>query len=142
MSELIRLDMVNTIAENLDMGGNYVDYGDYDMVVSCEAYPNPARVTGYKGIFIHLPLEDSDGEFNEDACKIVGGIVSVVRDSGRNVLVHCTAGLNRSGLIVALALMANGLTADQAIDLIRERRDQWALCNESFVEFLQSIRPE
>lgn len=134
------LTQVSTILPNLDMGGNFVDYGDYDLVVSAEAYPNPARVMGYKGIFIHLPLEDRDGEFNEDAVQMVGGIVAVSREAGKRVLVHCTAGLNRSGLIVATALMASGMSADKAIELIRLRRDTWALCNESFCTWLHGLR--
>lgn len=56
----------------------------------------------------------------------------------RRVLVRCQAGLNRSGLVVAMTLMALGYEPDDAIDLIRERRSPHALFNGSFVDYLRS----
>lgn len=51
-------------------------------------------------------------------------------------LIHCQAGLNRSGLIGALVLMLNGRTPTEAIDLIRTKRSPACLCNEAFVRYL------
>jgi protein-tyrosine phosphatase len=61
--------------------------------------------------------------------------------SGRRVLVHCTEGLNRSGVVVARALMAMGLTASDAIELVRRQRGPsvdgfLALGNDAFVDWL------
>lgn len=56
-----------------------------------------------------------------------------------NVLVHCQAGLNRSSLIVARALMLKGMRAEDAINLIREKRSPVCLCNESFEKYLKGI---
>ena len=58
--------------------------------------------------------------------------------SGKKVLVRCQAGYNRSGICVALTLMKDGYTAQEAIDLIRARRSPYALCNQNFVEYLRS----
>lgn len=55
------------------------------------------------------------------------------------VLVHCQAGLNRSSLVAARALMLDGATADEAIGLIRERRSPVCLCNPSFESWLRSL---
>lgn len=52
------------------------------------------------------------------------------------VLIRCQAGLNRSGLVTALVLIREGYSAADAIRLIRERRSPWALCNNSFLEWL------
>ncbi len=64
------------------------------------------------------------------------------RDLGPDeaVLVHCQAGLNRSGVVTALALMLNGdvATADKAIALLRARRGEAVLCNPLFVTWLRS----
>jgi hypothetical protein len=57
--------------------------------------------------------------------------------AGDRVLIRCQAGLNRSGLVSALVLMAGGLSPAQAIDLIRERRSSYALCNGSFEAWLR-----
>ena len=58
---------------------------------------------------------------------------------GKNVLVRCQVGWNRSGLVTALALMKDGHKAKDAIDLIRVRRSPHALCNEDFVSYLRGL---
>ncbi|GAB2726151.1 protein-tyrosine phosphatase family protein [Streptomyces bullii] len=59
-------------------------------------------------------------------------------EEGRRVLVRCYHGYNRSGLVVAHALMRQGGSADAAIRLIRARRSPWALHNALFVEYLRA----
>ena len=56
---------------------------------------------------------------------------------GKRVAGKCQAGWNRSGLVVALVLLREGYSADEAIHLIRERRSPNALCNPYFVEFIR-----
>lgn len=51
-------------------------------------------------------------------------------------LVHCQAGLNRSGLVVALALVESGKFADEAIRIVREKRCSAVLCNKAFERWL------
>lgn len=55
------------------------------------------------------------------------------------VLVHCQAGLNRSGLVTARALMLGGLTAQEAINLLRAKRSPAVLCNEAFEAYLLGL---
>lgn len=64
--------------------------------------------------------------------------VNARRKTGE-VLVHCQAGLNRSNLIAARALMLDGVSADDAIAILRYKRSGASLCNRTFVEYLQSI---
>jgi hypothetical protein len=54
-------------------------------------------------------------------------------------LVHCQAGLNRSGLVAALALVKMGHTAREAIDLLREKRSPVVLCNATFERWLLDL---
>jgi protein-tyrosine phosphatase len=54
--------------------------------------------------------------------------------------VHCQAGLNRSSLVVATALMLGGMTADAAIALIRAKRSPACLCNPAFERWLRAQR--
>ena len=56
-------------------------------------------------------------------------------------LVHCQAGLNRSGVVTALALMKRGMEADDAIRLIRSKRCDACLCNDRFVGWLEAGAP-
>ncbi len=56
--------------------------------------------------------------------------------AGKRVLIRCRAGLNRSGLVMALVLIREGFSAEAAIELIREKRGDVALCNYVFVDWL------
>lgn len=51
-------------------------------------------------------------------------------------LVHCQAGLNRSGLVAALALILDGMLPAAAIDLLRQHRSPAVLCNPAFERWL------
>lgn len=57
------------------------------------------------------------------------------------VFVHCQAGLNRSSLVVAAALIAAGDVANgqEAIDLIRSKRDPACLCNPAFEAWVRGL---
>jgi Dual specificity phosphatase, catalytic domain len=66
--------------------------------------------------------------------------VNVCRADGPT-LVHCQAGLNRSSLVAARALMLDGFTAQDAIALLREKRSPACLCNRSFESYLLSLDP-
>lgn len=68
---------------------------------------------------------------------IVAYAVECVRDG--DTLIHCQAGLNRSGLVAALVLMAEGtnLYAHEAITLLRRQRSPAVLCNQVFETWLR-----
>ena len=55
---------------------------------------------------------------------------------GDRVLVRCQAGLNRSGLVLALILIKDGLTPQDAIARIRDNRGEDALFNRDFYNWL------
>jgi protein-tyrosine phosphatase len=63
--------------------------------------------------------------------------VNLCRTSGP-VLVHCQAGLNRSSLVAARALMLEGMTAEDAIRTVREKRSPACLCNRAFEDYLHT----
>ena len=55
---------------------------------------------------------------------------------GDRVLVRCQAGLNRSGLVLALILIKDGLEPAEAINRIRDNRGEDALFNRDFHNWL------
>lgn len=55
---------------------------------------------------------------------------------GDRVLIRCQAGLNRSGLVLALILIKDGLKPAEAIALIRSNRGEDALFNHDFCNWL------
>ena len=81
-----------------------------------------------------MMLDSTDQDTS--AILALAGWVNACRKSGP-VLVHCQAGLNRSSLVVASALMLEGATADAAISLIREGRSPACLCNPAFEDWLR-----
>jgi protein-tyrosine phosphatase len=82
---------------------------------------------------VTVRMYDSAGGAHWPQIQALGGWVNVCRKTGP-VLVHCQAGLNRSSLVVAAALVAGGDVANgaEAIELIRTQRSPACLCNESF----------
>lgn len=85
--------------------------------------------------FVTVRMFDSIEGVNRGIVDNLARWVNVSRHSGP-VLVHCQAGLNRSGLVAGAALIRSGRTADEAIALLREGRSPACLCNATFVEFL------
>lgn len=66
--------------------------------------------------------------------------VNECRATGGNVLVHCQAGLNRSSLVAARALMlADDMDGAEAIRTIRDARSPACLCNPAFEAHLRAL---
>jgi protein-tyrosine phosphatase len=63
--------------------------------------------------------------------------VNLCRTTGP-VLVHCQAGLNRSSLVAARALILQGMSADDAIMTVRTKRSPACLCNGAFEDYLRT----
>jgi len=95
---------------------------------------------------IYAPMKDtiflSDKEIKEfikkskkAASRVVGGVLD-----GKNVLVTCKAGWNRSGLITALSLKKlTKQPAKKIIGHIRKRRSLFALSNPLFVQIIENL---
>jgi protein-tyrosine phosphatase len=91
-------------------------------------------------LYVHYPIDDGDtvDPKTREVARLVAGVV----EDGHRVLVHCVQGLNRSGMVIARALMFLGYGVEEAIDLVRVRRglDEGfrALGNEKLVAWLLS----
>lgn len=86
---------------------------------------------------LSVVMYDSTDQGYEQVDAIAAWI-NVCRKDGPT-LVHCQAGLNRSGLTAARALMLGGMTATEAIALLREKRSPAVLCNGSFEAYLRTL---
>lgn len=67
-------------------------------------------------------------------------VVAAFDFAGKAVIVSCHMGLNRSGVVAALALVLEGATPDEAVESVRAARGPLALCNRSFVELVRKVR--
>ncbi|MEO0024105.1 MAG: hypothetical protein RL196_546 [Actinomycetota bacterium] len=126
--------------------GDWIDSGkrrghvtkfDFDSVYTFFGAANPADYGVHETRFAFYDGDMSDFDVEADLLPIVE---KAHNDwvSGRKVLIRCQAGLNRSGLVMALVLMRAGRDARAAIDLIREKRCDAALCNSTFEHWLLS----
>lgn len=99
-----------------------------------------ARANGASWNVKELRFGFADGDMNDFDPE--ADLELLVREAhkdwkaGKRVLIRCQAGLNRSGLITALVLIRDGVSPQDAIDLIRKQRATAALCNTTFDRWL------
>ena len=95
-----------------------------------EAY----KVQHELGSWLEVQMYDS-GDQGFAQVDAIAAWVNSCRADGPT-LVHCQAGLNRSSLVAARALMLEGVSAKDAISTLREKRSPACLCNPSFEAWL------
>ena len=69
--------------------------------------------------FHHIPVHNLDVPSKGDVERFID---IVDANAGRKILVHCFAGLGRSGTMVALYLKYNGMKGKEAITFVRAKR--------------------
>lgn len=143
------LNLYSEILEGLYMGGtadndvvdvakplrNLNEVEEFDSVVTCYSWAQPMSWYVHENRFGF-----ADGPMDEKTFEKVDELATWLHGewkSGKRCLARCQAGLNRSGILIALTLMKDGYTADGAIALIRAKRSPQALFNDDFVSWLQ-----
>lgn len=117
-----------------------VTTADFDFVATMYASANPVDWFVRE---MRFGFYDSDmSDFDTDDLLDIVRVTHRQWKAGNRVLIRCQAGLNRSGLVMALVLIREGYTAKDAIDLIRAKRAEMALCNHAFEAWLRETDPE
>lgn len=140
--------LYSEIAPNLFMGGtddndvihfpqqSYAPRKDlpFDSIVTMYAWARPAdwRVQEFRYGIPDASISDIDLRRLKQAVE--WGYQQWM--DGDRVLVRCQAGLNRSGLVTALIMIKSGLDAGVVINLLRDRRSEYALCNGEYEHWL------
>lgn len=116
------------------------DLPDFDVVVLCARELQPASLA-FHGYVIRCPIPDdvlSPAEVRQ--VMITARLVADSLIARRQVLVTCSAGMNRSVLVASLALAhITRLTADELIRVMRARRHPSALYNKHFQALLRQF---
>jgi protein-tyrosine phosphatase len=103
----------------------------WDAVIDLDCSAPPLEGVAF---YAHWPIED--GPAPETAVLVaLADLVNDLRRGGKRVLIHCAAGINRSGLLAAAALIRDGMEADEAVETVRARRPG-VLNNPEFVRQL------
>jgi hypothetical protein len=130
----------NLVGENLYQG-SYPDEkvdGRFSWVINLAGNSHRFYDTNWRQTVITTYFEDCPVLPDANFLYGIADLVNHLRESGA-VLVHCEAGLNRSGLICALALMRKEkLSAKEAIETLRKKRNQSVLFNNTFRKWLES----
>jgi protein-tyrosine phosphatase len=141
-TDFVTVPRFSQIEEKLWMGGTPRGLADQTLPVQFDFAVNlhpwePYSTHAHQAVLMAW-MQDApvipDIKLIEHAADIVNQ--SIAR--GATVLVHCQAGLNRSGLVTALALMKAGRSAEDAIGLLRSKRCAEVLCNKTFFEWLMA----
>jgi atypical dual specificity phosphatase len=72
-------------------------------------------------LIVHQPVEDMEAPTQEQLDSCISAI-ELALDKKMGVAVHCTAGLGRTGVVLACHLVKRGMSADNAIARIRRLR--------------------
>ena len=72
-------------------------------------------------LVMHVPIIDMDAPTQDQLDRCVSAIARA-RSQKMGVAVHCTAGLGRTGAVLAAYLVAQGFTPEAAVARVRELR--------------------
>ena len=88
-------------------------------------------------LYVFFPFEDRDLP-NLERLHAMARLGASAIQSGSSVLSHCGMGHNRSALLAGLILTYLGMSGEDAVARIRERR-RGALYNKVFATYLESL---
>lgn len=92
-------------------------------IVSLTESPLPAAKIREAGMrHLHLPVEDFTPPTTKQAMEFVRFVDAIKGELDKATLVHCRAGIGRTGTMLACYLVAKGAGADEAIERIRNLR--------------------
>ncbi len=87
---------------------------------------------------LHVPIPDQHPPTLEQAQQILL-FINNMKLQARPVFVHCQAGVGRTGTILHLYFMMQGMTFEEADAVIRSKRIQCVLLTETQVTFLKNF---
>jgi protein-tyrosine phosphatase len=88
-------------------------------------------------LYVYFPFEDKDLPDLNRLHSIARLGAELIRN-GHKLLSHCGMGHNRSALLMGVILTYLGMSGEEAVALIRQKR-QGALYNKTFASYLQRL---
>lgn len=113
-------------------------YSRFDAIVMCAQEIQPV-MRKFKGTVLRAPFHGDPYPMARERKIAIRAAREVVKrlQKGQKVLVTCSDGLERSGLVTGITLrMATKKQPGEIIYLIRKARGDWALRNPSFARII------
>jgi protein-tyrosine phosphatase len=114
-----------------DLGIHVIIDMDDDLDVGVPTIPNQM-------LYVYFPIEDMLELPDLEKLHSLARLGARLVESGYKVLAHCGMGHNRSALLAGLILRYLGMSGEEVVSLIRERR-QGALYNKAFAEYVAAV---
>ena len=89
-------------------------------------------------LYMYYPFEDKEELPNLERLHALARLGARMIREGNHVLAHCGMGHNRSALLAGIILTYLGMTGEDAVTLIRQKR-QGALYNRTFASYLAGL---
>jgi hypothetical protein len=106
-------------------------------IADADAHPPAGATDGL--LYLKAPLVDGDDLPDPALTLRLATLVAGLVEDGTRVLVHCTFGRNRSGLVVSLIVReVLGLPGAEALAYVQARREG-TVNNAAFAEWLRSL---
>lgn len=93
-----------------------------DLLISLTEDPPPTNWVNEAGLLLmHVPMVDMEPPTDDQIDRCISTIQKA-NDCQMGVVVHCGAGLGRTGVVIACYFVTKGLTASNAIARVRRLR--------------------
>jgi len=97
----------------------------------------PPLLEGLAIAYFHIPVRDQYPPSAAQAQEVIA-IISAMQIQQRPLLIHCHAGVGRTGTILHLYYLTRGQTFEEAKAEIRRKRVQCILLSDEQLQFLQA----
>jgi len=105
--------------------------------IQCVVSVGASLAVDHSAETLFLSVQDKEPPSEEDALMAVKWVAQK-RSQGKNVFIHCHAGMGRSATVTACYLVACGLTLSEALKILRERHPQTSPTTKQ-LEFLKAF---